>query len=59
MTKSDVIEMIRRMPDDASVADIMAELGVRQQVEVGMEQAEHGETISHQDAKQKLSRWLR
>ncbi len=30
MTKTEVIEMIERMPDDASVADIMAELYARQ-----------------------------
>ncbi len=58
MTKTEVIEMIERMPDNASVADIMAELYVRQKIEAGTQQADRGETISHEEAKQKLSRWL-
>lgn len=58
MTKTDVIEMIERMPEDASVADIMAELYARQKIEAGIKQADRGETISHEEAKQRLSRWL-
>ncbi len=36
MTIKDVIEMIRRMPDNATVADIMAELYSRQKVDEGL-----------------------
>lgn len=57
-TKEAVIEMIRRMPDDASVADIMAELYFRQEVDEGLRQLDAGEGIEHEEAKQRLSRWL-
>ena len=37
-TKEAVIEMIQRMPGDASVADIMAELYLRKKVDEGLRQ---------------------
>jgi predicted transcriptional regulator len=57
-TKEAVIEMIRRMPDDATVPDIMNELYVRQKVEAGIQQLDAGEGVEHEEAKKRLSRWL-
>ena len=56
--KEHVIEMIRRMPDDASVTDIMAELYVRQQIDAGLRQLDEGQTLSQKEVEQRLSRWL-
>ena len=49
--KDVVIEMIRRLPDDASVADIMADLYFRQKVDQGLKQLDAGEGIDHEEAK--------
>ena len=57
-TKEAVIEMIRRMPDSATVADIMAELYFRQKVDEGLRQLDAGEGVGHEEAKQRLARWL-
>jgi len=56
--KDAVIEMIRRLPDDATVADIMAELYFRQKVDEGLRQLDAGEVISHDEAKGQFGRWL-
>lgn len=56
--KEAVLEMISRMPDDASVADIMAELYFRQKVDEGLRQLDDGEGITHQEAKSRLAKWL-
>jgi len=56
-TKDVVIEMIRRLPDDAAVADIMAELYFRQKVDQGLKQLDAGEGIDHEKAKKKLAPW--
>ena len=56
--KDNVIEMIRRMPDDASVTDIMAELYVRQKIDVGLQQLDNGQSLSQDEVEQRLSRWL-
>ncbi len=57
-TKQAVIEMIERLPDDASVEDIMAELYFRQKVDEGLRQLDAGEGIDHEEAKQRLGKWL-
>jgi hypothetical protein len=55
-TKEAVIDMIRRMPDNATVADIMAELYFRQKVDEGLRQLDANEGIDHEEAKKRLGR---
>jgi hypothetical protein len=57
-TKDAVIEMIRKMPDDATVVDIVAELYARQKIEEGLQQLDNGEGVGHEEAKSRLARWL-
>jgi hypothetical protein len=57
-TKELVIEMIQRMPDDATVSDIMAELYIRQKIDVGLRQLDSGQSLSQEQVEQRLSRWL-
>jgi predicted transcriptional regulator len=56
--KQAVIEMIEHLPDNASVEDIMAELYFRQKVDEGLRQLDAGEGIEHEEAKQRLGKWL-
>jgi predicted transcriptional regulator len=56
--KDNVIEMIRRMADDATVDDIMAELYVRQKIDVGLRQLDEGQSLSQEEVEQGLGRWL-
>ena len=57
-TKEAVIEIIRRLPDDATVDDIMAELYARRKIEEGLRELDEGKGISHEEVKQKVARWL-
>ena len=56
--KQTVIEMIERLPDDASVEDIMAELHFRQKVDEGLRQLDAGEGVQYDDARRRLGKWL-
>ena len=56
--KDRVIDMIRRLPDDVTVDDIMAELYFRRKVDQGLQQLDAGEGIDHAEAKKRLNRWL-
>lgn len=56
--KEQVIEMIRQLPDDATVPDIMDELYFREKVDAGLRQLDRGEFIEHEEVKQRMSRWL-
>ena len=57
-TKQAVVDMIQRLPDDASVEDIMAELYFRQKVDEGLRQLDAGEGVEHENAKRRLGKWL-
>jgi hypothetical protein len=57
-TKELVIEMIGRMPADATLTDIMAELYVRQKIETGLKQLDEGESLSQEEVEQRLAKWL-
>jgi len=56
--KQNVIDMVRRMPDGATVTDIMAELYVRQTIDKGLQQLDEGQSLSQEEVEQRLSQWL-
>jgi hypothetical protein len=56
--KENVIAMIQQMPDDVSVADIMAELYFRQKVDKGLAELDEGKGISHEEVKERMKKWL-
>lgn len=56
--KEDVIELIRRLPDNVTLPDIMEELYVRQKIERGLTQLDNGQGMTTDEAKQRLRRWL-
>ena len=56
--KEAVIEMIRCMPDDASMADIMEALQVRLRIDEALNALNEGQGIPHETAKEQLARWL-
>ncbi len=55
--KDDVIAMIRDMPDDTSLDDIMAELYFRRKVDKGLEELDAGKGIPHEEVKERLKKW--
>lgn len=56
--KNEVIQMIKRLPDDAGIADIMAELYFRLKVETGLKELDEGKGISQTVARDRLKKWL-
>ena len=57
--KEEVIDLIRKLPEDATLTDIVEELYVRQKIEKGIAQLDAGESLSTEEVKQRLSRWLK
>ena len=57
--KEKVIEAVRTLPDDASIEDAMARLLLLAKVEKGLQQADAGELIDHEDVKERMAKWLR
>ena len=57
-TKEAVIEIIRRLPENVTVPDILAELMFRQQVDDGLRELDAGKGVPHEEAKKLLQPWL-
>jgi predicted transcriptional regulator len=49
--KEQVIEIIKNMPDETTLDDILYSLYVMKKVEDGLEDAKNGKVVSHQEAR--------
>jgi predicted transcriptional regulator len=56
--KDEVRELLANLPDDASLEDIQYHLYVRQKIQRGLEAAEQGRLIPHEEVVRRMSRWL-
>ncbi len=57
-TKQTAMRIIERMPDDASLEDIMYELYFRERVDRGLRELDERQTVSHDEVKRSLAKWL-
>ena len=57
--KEQVIQMIRSLPEEVTVDEIMAELYFRLQVDAGLRELDEGKGISHEEVRERMDRWLR
>jgi len=57
--KENVITMIKNMPQDVSVEDIMAELFFRYEVDQGLKQLDEGKGIPHEEVEKRMKKWLK
>ncbi|MFH0814269.1 MAG: hypothetical protein V2A69_15750 [Pseudomonadota bacterium] len=47
--KEEVIQMIKSLPDEVTIDDIMAELYFKIQVDAGLRELDEGKGISHEE----------
>jgi len=57
--KAEVARMLNTLSEDCSFEDVQYPLYVLEKVRRGLERAATEDTVSHQDAKARLDRWLR
>jgi predicted transcriptional regulator len=57
-TKEKMIEAVNTLPDDAQIEDAMEKLFFLAKVEKGIEQADASQTVSHEEVKRRVSKWL-
>ena len=58
-TKQQVLKVIEELPDDASVEDALERLYLRYKIEKGLRQADRGDLISQEEARQRMAEWLK
>ncbi len=56
--KAEAQRIIQALPEDASMADIVYHLYVRERIEQGLADFEAGRTISHEELMTDLREWL-
>lgn len=56
--KAEVTELLRSLPDTASYEDIQYHLYVIEKIKRGAARVESEGALSHDEAKQRLGRWL-
>lgn len=57
-TKDEIADMIRELPEEASIEDIQYHLYVLEKIRNGQAAIRDGEGVRHEDAKARLSKWL-
>jgi len=61
--KEEIIALIRNLPEDATIDDIMYHLYVKKKILMGINEVELGKVIPHEqvmeNAKKRLEKWLK
>ncbi|MBI5214403.1 MAG: hypothetical protein HY960_01480 [Ignavibacteriae bacterium] len=58
MSKQEALDLIQQLPDEVTTDEIIDELYVREKILSSMKKVEAGESISYEEAKVRMSRWL-
>ena len=56
--KEKMLNAVKELPDDASVEDAMEKLLVLAKIERGLVQADQSETLTQQEMKDRMGKWL-
>ena len=56
--KQRMLDLIQTLPEDTTVETAMERLYLLYKVERGIEQAESGQTVSQEEARRRMARWL-
>jgi predicted transcriptional regulator len=58
-TKEKVVQAVQSLPEDASIEDAMERLLLLAKIERGIQQADAGQLIPHDQVKERMAKWLR
>jgi predicted transcriptional regulator len=56
--KESVVNMVKDMPDNTTLDDIMAELYFKAQVDAGLKELDDGKGIPHEEVEKRMGKWL-
>jgi predicted transcriptional regulator len=58
-TKEQILKAIEELPEDANFEDALERLYLLYKIDRGIEQADTGELISQEEARQRMAKWLK
>ena len=56
--KEQVIKMVKALPENVTVDDVMAELYFKLQVDAGLKELDEGKGVFHEQVEKRMSKWL-
>ncbi len=56
--KEEILELMKQVPDGLTVDEALEQLQLLYDVHKGLQEAERGETVPHEEAKQLIEKWL-
>lgn len=56
--KEQVIQMVKHLPEDTTIDDLMAELYFKLQVDSGIKELDQGKGIPQEEVEKRMSKWL-
>lgn len=59
LDKEKIIDSLRDLPQQTTIEEAMERLYLLAKIEKGLAQADEGQCISHEEAKEKMKKWLR
>ena len=57
--KEEILELMKQISDDLTVDQALEQLQLLYDVQKGLEEAKRGETVSHEEAKRMIEKWLK
>lgn len=57
--KQQILKAIEELPDDATVEDAIDRLYLLYKIDRGLRQADRGELVSQEEARQRMAKWLK
>ena len=57
--KERTIDIIKKLPEESTIDDIMETLWVQKKILIGQKQIKDGRWVSHEEAKKRLDQWLK
>lgn len=58
-TKESIMKALNELADDATIEEAMEKLLFLYKINEGIEQADRGQTVSNEDAKKRIEKWLK
>ncbi len=59
LDKGKILDSLRDLPEKTTIEEAMERLYLLAKIEKGILQADEGQCISHEEAKEKMKKWLR
>ncbi len=56
--KEKVIELVKALPENVTVEDVIEELYFKLQVDDGLAELDGGEGIPHEEVKKRIAKWV-